>query len=281
MKSNPWEGGRTVVVRPYWIRLAMACGAVSCACAPMARAQVESQTPDVRAAVLRRLLKAYPTQLDRIDGNELVWMDGTRMAIDDGLGVKPHEVLLATADVKDMLVMPYVVGEPAKSPSVNADPGRARNGAFFNKMYGDCTSNGVVAKLVDVVWLPKKSGKTVKFSAVNGAAEKLGAVSRELDALPAAFDRFLFPSAGTYVCRPIAGTTRVSAHGHGIAIDIATAFTDYWLLAGGKAGSAIPYRNRLPMEIVAIFEKHGFIWGGRWYHYDTMHFEYRPELIGE
>ena len=28
-----------------------------------------------------------------------------------------------------------------------------------------------------------------------------------------------------------------------------------------------------------IFEKHGFIWGGRWYHYDTMHFEYRPEMI--
>ena len=26
-------------------------------------------------------------------------------------------------------------------------------------------------------------------------------------------------------------------------------------------------------------EKHGFIWGGRWYHYDTMHFEYRPELL--
>ncbi|MDD5211432.1 MAG: M15 family metallopeptidase, partial [Sulfuricurvum sp.] len=25
--------------------------------------------------------------------------------------------------------------------------------------------------------------------------------------------------------------------------------------------------------------KYGFIWGGRWYHYDTMHFEYRPELL--
>jgi len=22
-----------------------------------------------------------------------------------------------------------------------------------------------------------------------------------------------------------------------------------------------------------------FIWGGRWYHFDTMHFEYRPELL--
>jgi peptidoglycan LD-endopeptidase CwlK len=29
-----------------------------------------------------------------------------------------------------------------------------------------------------------------------------------------------------------------------------------------------------------VFEKHGFIWGAKWYHYDTMHFEYRPELLG-
>ncbi len=33
------------------------------------------------------------------------------------------------------------------------------------------------------------------------------------------------------------------------------------------------------MEIVKELEKYGFIWGGRWYHYDTMHFEYRPELL--
>jgi len=31
---------------------------------------------------------------------------------------------------------------------------------------------------------------------------------------------------------------------------------------------------------VAVFERHGFIWGGKWFHYDTMHFEYRPELLG-
>ena len=34
-----------------------------------------------------------------------------------------------------------------------------------------------------------------------------------------------------------------------------------------------------PHKIVEIFERHGFIWGGKWYHYDTMHFEYRPELL--
>jgi hypothetical protein len=27
------------------------------------------------------------------------------------------------------------------------------------------------------------------------------------------------------------------------------------------------------------FERRGFIWGGKWWHFDTMHFEYRPEII--
>ena len=36
-----------------------------------------------------------------------------------------------------------------------------------------------------------------------------------------------------------------------------------------------------PWEIVAAFEAQGFIWGGKWYHYDIMHFEYRPELLAK
>ena len=39
------------------------------------------------------------------------------------------------------------------------------------------------------------------------------------------------------------------------------------------------YENKMPHDIVKVFEKHGFIWGGRWYHYDTMHFEFRPEIL--
>jgi len=35
----------------------------------------------------------------------------------------------------------------------------------------------------------------------------------------------------------------------------------------------------VPDEIVGIFEKYGFIWGGKWLFYDNMHFEYRPEIL--
>ena len=67
---------------------------------------------------------------------------------------------------------------------------------------------------------------------------------------------------------------------HAIAIDIALKRSHYWRNDKPGKDGAIAFKNEIPMEIVRIFEKHGFIWGGRWYHYDTMHFEYRPELLG-
>jgi hypothetical protein len=87
------------------------------------------------------------------------------------------------------------------------------------------------------------------------------------------------PSAGTFNCRLIAGTRRVSVHAYGAAIDINTAFAHYWRWAKPDTQGRFTYKNAIPIEIVEIFERHGFIWGGKWYHYDTMHFEYRPELI--
>jgi len=229
-------------------------------------------------AIAQRLLDAYPQFLERRDGNALVWRDGKRMTIDDGLGPKTPGDRLDAPDLKDMLATPYPVGV-APPPARDADPGRARNSAFFQAMYGDCEKDGVSAHLVPVVWLPKKWGKTLQVTRVNGVAERLAAVSADLDKLPARFDTYLFPPAGTYNCRPIAGTSRLSPHGLGIAIDIATKHTDYWRWNKPGSDGRYPYRNRIPAEIVAIFEKHGFIWGGKWYHYDTMHFEYRPELL--
>ena len=238
-----------------------------------------SRSAELSQADRARLLAAYPGLLERIDGNDLVWRDGTRMPIDDGKGDKPFEQWLADPDVADMFAVPYPAGAEATPPAKDIDPGRARTAAFFNKVYGDCRKGEVQAKLVDVVWLPRKWGKTLRVSRINGVAARLAAVSRELDDLPARFDPFLKPAAGTFNCRPIAGTDRVSAHGHGIAIDIATAHAHYWRWSKPNASGEPVYRNEIPAEIIAVFEKHGFIWGGRWYHFDTMHFEYRPELL--
>jgi hypothetical protein len=225
------------------------------------------------------LVKAYPHFIDRIEDNDLVWKDGTRMRIDDGKGAKAFDAMLDDPDVKDMFVMKYPVGEQGLAPAVNFDPGRVRYAPLFKKIYGDCRSAGFMANAVDVVWLPRQYGKNVKFSKINGAAAALQHVSDELDKLPQRFLAYLRPIQGTYNCRPIAGTNRQSAHGFGIAIDIAGAHAHYWAWSKPDTDGRFPYKNEIPWQIVDIFEQHGFIWGGKWYHYDTMHFEYRPEII--
>lgn len=225
------------------------------------------------------LVAAYPDHLDRVEGNALVWRDGARMAIDDGAGQKSFERWLAAPDIEDTLAVAYPRGPLTTPPARNSDPGRARNAALLDRMYGNCRSGGVERHLTDVVWLPRKSGQRLRVTRVNGVARKLEAVSRELDALPARFDRFLKPAAGGYVCRVIAGTDRISAHGYGIAVDIAVGPSDYWRWAKPGPDGVYTYRNQVPYEIVEVFERHGFIWGGKWHHYDTMHFEYRPELL--
>lgn len=229
---------------------------------------------------MQRLVDAYPAFLARIDGNALVWRDGTRMPIDDGIPGKDAEMRLARPDIKDMFHDLYPSGRRGLPPARDADPGRARHTELFNRMYGDCLKKEVERNLVTIPWLSRKWGKAVRITRINGVADRLAAVSRDLDALPPRFDPFLFPHDGTYNCRPIAGTDRLSAHGHGIAIDLAASQADYWRWAAkADERAVVAYRNRFPLEIVEIFERHGFIWGGKWYHYDTMHFEYRPELL--
>ena len=226
-----------------------------------------------------RLIKAYPDQLARAEENALIWRDGTEMPLDDGVSEKPPAQWLEQPDIADMFRYPYPAGEDPRAPPENADPGRARARAFFDKMYGDCQGGGVASHLVEITWLPKRAAQRLRVSRINGVAGRLEAVSAALDALPASFNRFLESPASTFICRAVAGTARISAHGYGIAIDIAVPLTDYWRWPLPAPGTAPAWKNRIPHEIVDIFERHGFIWGGRWHHFDTMHFEYRPELI--
>jgi hypothetical protein len=224
------------------------------------------------ASEAEKLVRAYPDSVAGIDGNELVFKDGSRMAVSDGLTGKTGDELLNAPDLDDIFSWTYPKAFPQTAPQ--EDPGRIRPHAFFAKMYGDCSKGGVTGDLVWVDWMPSHGGRPVQMTRINGAAAALAAVSAELDRMPKTMTVFLVPSAGTFKCRVIAGTSRPSAHGYGIAIDIAIEKSDYWQWS--KTGR---YRNRIPREIVEVFERHGFIWGGKWKAFDTMHFEYRPELL--
>lgn len=219
----------------------------------------------------QRLLQAYPDQHLKYHDNRIIFEDGTSIVFDDGK-TKDFVSQLDDSDIEDMFSMQYI---SEGTPGYLQDAGRSRCEPFFKKMYGR-DAKTVSKNLVVVSWF----GEKIKFSRINGAADHLKAVADEIAREHPELISYM-KSAGTFYWRKVRGANRQSSHSYGIAIDIAVKQSNYWRWDHSKAGETDPieYKNRIPMEIVDIFEKHGFIWGGRWYHYDTMHFEYRPEFF--
>lgn len=216
------------------------------------------------------IAKAYNVNISE---NSVIFKDGTSEIFNDGK-IKNKEELLNSADIEDIFTEEYPLFEPLTLP-VN-DAGRYRNYGLLDKIYGD-DEKSIRKNLVDVVWLKNHVNKRFKFNSQNGASKALEAVSKKLDELVSKEPemlKFLDNPSGTFNYRLIAKTNRKSAHAYGIAIDINTDKSDYWQWS--KDGV---YKNQIPEAIVRIFEKHGFIWGGRWVSFDTMHFEYRPEFL--
>jgi hypothetical protein len=235
-----------------------------------------AQVPDKA----RVLIAAYPSCIKEYKDGYLVMQSGKKILFDDKKE-KDFETVLDQADPEDMLRIPYDTKKD--KPDYLEDAGRIRCDEFLREVYGG-TQEAVRANLVTVNFC----GQKVQFTKVNGASKALQAVSEELQKLPnyASLKKYL-GSGGTFVYRKVRGANRLSAHSFGIAIDIGydkankKNLSTYWKWDNGKAGelTKIGFRNSIPMDIVRVFEKHGFVWGGRWYHYDTMHFEYRPEYF--
>lgn len=219
----------------------------------------------------KALMKAYPTHIRSYANNQLVFADGTELTYDDGKK-KSLEERMDNADPEDMFLMRYDTNR--WKPTYLYDPGRIRCEALMKKLYGN-TAQEVEKQLIKIDWF----GQQVRFTSACGAADSLKAVARELAKDPE-LKQYLQKSS-TYYWRKVRGANRLSAHSYGMTIDICVDYSNYWLWSNkGKSESdEIKYVNRIPHELVTIFERHGFIWGGRWYHYDTMHFEFRPELF--
>ena len=235
-------------------------------------------TPDLdRFACLQA---AYPDHVQGIEldasGTSWVQTAGGRFVWDDGRA-KTFAQRLAAPDLQDTMAIRYATGDVVVPPGKDQDPGRFRVDGFLKSLYGG-TARAVSGHLERVAWMPKHGGKTLSFNGQHGAAGALRRVSADLDALPERFHRYVKVTAGTFNWRTISGTDRLSAHSYAIAIDINVEHTDYWRWRV-KREPDLPWRNRIPMEVVDVFERHGFVWGGKWFHYDTMHFEYRPELL--
>lgn len=234
--------------------------------------QPQAQHPaDTIPLGAQKLIRSYPTLALKYADNQIIFPDGEGIVYDDGRQ-KSFIEQLDDCDIEDMFAMEYdTVSMP---PKYLQDCGRGRCEALYKKMYGNSAA-AVQKNLVKVSWF----GQQIPMTKVNGVADTLKVIEKELSGKPHLAK--YFAQSSSFYWRQVRGANRLSAHSYGIAIDINVANSTYWLWAnkGKSETDQITYSNKIPMEIVRVFEKHGFIWGGRWYHYDTMHFEYRPELL--
>lgn len=224
-----------------------------------------------------KLLKYYP-QIEKIEDNMIFFKNGDKLIYDDGIK-KSFLELIEHPDVEDQFFFGYPKLGVFMEPKKNFDPGRVRNEKFFKIIYGK-TKKEVEQNLVEIEWCPKLVGKKILVSKINNVNESLILISNELDRHPE-YKKYIANIGGTFNWRTIKGTNRMSMHSFGVTIDINVGYSDYWQWSCGCVDElkSLKYRNQIPLEIVRIFEKNGFIWGGRWYHFDTMHFEFRPELL--
>jgi hypothetical protein len=223
------------------------------------------------------------------NGLEIPYQDGLKLSLEERM---------EQADLEAVLSQPYAFGEVPVPAGPGQEPGRFRSYELLKAAYGG-TPNEVKRNLVVVDFL----GLGVEFNSKNGAAQALRDVAADLQADPEArayvkrvAGSHLQPLRGSRLKRSpnisswnwrcIAGTQRLSAHSFGIAIDLnkpGITLPSYWRwlsprrFPGGLED--VKELERVSWRVIDIFEKHGFIWGGKWHHFDTMHFEYRPEFL--
>lgn len=222
---------------------------------------------------LNRLQKAYPNHIKDITSRYILWSDGSRM------------IIRGAIPLFDKIVGLFNHVDQSIGAISNEDVEVDRYEPFFRKMYGKSAPE-VKKKLVTIYWMPNVFGTRypLRVTTVNDIHVKLQRISAELEKLPPSYYKYLENPAGGFYWRNVKGQSYLSSHSFGIAVDINSHYSNYWLWDRLKTKRPIAELveheyNHVPMKIVRIFEKEGFFWGGRWYFYDTMHFEYRPELF--
>lgn len=225
------------------------------------------------------LMLAYPeyiTDIQKTDNGRvyLIMKSNKKILYDDKIQ-KNHEEKLANPDLEDSLSQIYPLEMINSVMDKNFDPGRARNYELLNEVYGN--SKDTIEKNLTTL----KYGYTnYQFNKQNNANICLENALKEVIPLAktnSAIASILYPACGTYNYRLVSGTGRLSAHSYGIAIDLKSDKKDYWKWSSSSDGTKRV--NQYPKELVEAFEKNNFVWGGKWGHFDILHFEYRPEII--
>lgn len=262
----------------------------------------------------QRILRAYCPSFEAVflENSKIFFKlsNGERIICDDGVDLDmldndQYAQQINNPDLAASLEWEYPMGV-VEFPVTkeDGDPGRIRVEPLFLATYG-ANEAQVKSNLVSINFL----GKKIQFNSRLGAAEALKNVSADFEKIVGFKEKFWKSRefSGSFNWRKVAGTNRLSVHSFGAAIDFTIIDNNskhsYWQWVSECITPgcdklkeenlkvkpvdektldlfAINDSGLTPAEVVSVFEKHGFIWGGKWYHFDTMHFEYRPEFLG-
>ncbi len=238
-------------------------------------------------------ISAYPGFFIGYKDGFLIAKDDRKIPFDDGIGSKDYDQMIVDRRIGDKAFDPedafyWEYHSGSEIPTVDrpplGDPGRIRPADIFRHMYGS-TKSQRMKKMRRVRWIGSSEGKdnSILVTTVNGVDKAVEQVARELRDLPEKKKRelegivFNVDASSGYCDRSVREYPhRTSGHAYGIAVDVN--WDDSYFI-GRHLSEPYYYRNNMPQFLVDIFERHGFIWGGRWHNYDVMHFEYRPELL--
>ena len=261
-----------------WISMILVCILLNIQMPVMSQEIISEEYKSKMKQDILTLMLAYPEYIKDIetDGNKtfIIMKSGKKILYDD-MRKKGHEEKLDNPDLQDMLEQIYPLEFTTTVMKKDFDPGRGRNYDLLHEVYG--SSKGEIEKNLK----PLQYGFAgYRFNDKNGARAALETSLKEL--IPLAKTRpdissCLYPASGTYNYRVISGTGRLSPHSFGIAIDLKSDPRDYWKWSTEK--KAEERLKSYSKDLVQVFEKNNFVWGGKWGHFDILHFEYRPEIM--
>lgn len=230
------------------------------------------------------LVQAYGALLDSVtsaEGDVVFFAGGRAVHFQDGRLLGRDE--LEQAEDFSSQFYPYSF-EPLSEPPVLTE-GLAHSTALQEILFGT-TETQIRRHCTSVTFLDHRMF-------VNSiSVESLRAVEEEIrdaaagDPAVAAWIREL-QITYSFITRDVAGSDGRSLHGWGLAVDLVPASYGgkhvYWRWSrvfNRQSWHEIPVSARWspPQPVIEAFERHGFVWGGKWPRFDTIHFEYRPEI---
>jgi hypothetical protein len=249
---------------------------------------------------IKALYKAYSTYIDEIKyvnddwlitlrGVDLYWADGKLLPSDK----KPYESKYRSYGFyKYSDDLPELITEPDEQMLERLkryEEGREtlqRDNTFLETLYNGKNRKEIQNnfKVINFLGFRAEAHESVieKYSAIDKEIKESASKNPEIKQFISSLG-----SISTFTWRDIENSKSKSYHSFGIAIDINPKKLGnkqiYWNWTANynEKWYTVPYSQRWMVhpEIVKIFEKYGFVWGGKWVPFDNMHFEYRPEIL--